>query len=268
MVSLPIPDAAGTVAYGDLVARGHPVGKVVTDLKAKRIASSGQAKPLRAEDRAHLDPDLVRQMRPRHSGWRPCYGQCGKDATILRQHGVGRGDLFLFFGWFRQCELVEGAYRFVPGLPDIHVIFGYLAVGDVIRLSCDPVPEWAKDHPHLHGEARRADPRNTLFVSTDRLGLPGAEDLPGAAAFPRFTDALQLTAPGMSRSRWKLPNWFYPRPGVAALSSHERLDRWQLQGNACLLQSVARGQEFVLDAEQYPQVAEWAADVVRQGSGT
>ncbi len=178
MISLPIPDAAGTITYGDLVVSGHSLGKLVTDLKAKRIGRNGQRKPLVSDDRAHLDPDLVRHAGA-PAGWRPCYGQHGKDATILREHGVGGSDLFIFFGWFRRCELDGGTYRFLKGLPDIHVVFGYLRVGDVVRLSYDPVPEWAKDHPHLHGPARTGDPRNTLFVSADCLGLPGVDDRPG-----------------------------------------------------------------------------------------
>lgn len=267
IVSLPIPDAAGTVAYGDLEFSGHSFGKLVTDLKAKRMSKKSETKRLSAPDKAHLDPDLTREMRQRKPGWRPAYGQCGKDATILRNHGVGRNDLFIFFGWFRRCERDGGTYRLLRGDPDVHIMFGYLRVGEVIRLPYDPLPEWAKDHPHLHGTARKSDSGNTLFVAADHLELPGAEDLPGAAAFTRFSDVLQLTAPGMTRSWWRLPKWFYPKEGARPLSSHESPDRWRLQGDTCLLQSVARGQEFVLDIEHYPEAEEWAAELICQGIG-
>jgi hypothetical protein len=262
MLSLPIPDAAGTVSYDDLVLSNHSFGKLITDLKAKRKAKKGM-KALLHTDKAHLDPDLTRKLRKRKPAWRPAFGQCGKDSTILRKHGVGRGDLFIFFGWFRRCELAGGTYQFLTGEPDLHVIFGYLRVGEAIRLAHDPVPEWAKDHPHLHGTARKTDAGNTLFVAADRLGLPGAEDLPGAGAFAKFADALRLTAPGMTRSWWRLPKWFYP-DGAPPLSSHESFERWRLEGNACLLRSVARGQEFVLDVKHYPEAIEWAADLIRK----
>lgn len=266
MISLPIPDTAGTVSYGDLALNGHSFGKLVTDLKAKRKTRNKETKRLSVADRAHLDPDLIWEVRQRKPGWRSAYGQCGKDATILRNHEVGRGDLFIFFGWFRRCELADGTYRFLPGEPDLHVVFGYLRVGDVIRVSYDTVPEWAQDHPHLHGTARKSDAGNTLFVAADRLGLPGASDLPGAAAFAKFTDKLQLSAPGMTRSWWRLPKWFYPESGVPPLSSHENSDRWHMRGDACFLQSVARGQEFVLNVEHYPEAIEWTADLIRQGT--
>lgn len=265
MLSLPIPDAAGTVCYDDLSFEGHSFGKLVVDLKAKLKSKKKGTKSLASTDRAHLDPDLIRALRYRETGWRPAYGQCGKDATILRRRDVGREDLFLFFGWFRRCARVGGTYCFLPGEPDLHVIFGYLRIGDIIQLSSDPAPDWAKDHPHLHGTARKSDAGNTLFVAANSLGLPDTDGVPGAGAFTRFTEAMQLTASGMSRSWWRLPKWFHPKPGASPLSSHERLDRWHLAGDSCLLQSVARGQEFVLDVTCYPEATEWAAELVRGG---
>jgi hypothetical protein len=194
-------------------------------------------------------------------------GPCGKDATILEQHGVGEGDLFIFFGWFRQCRFVGQRYCFVGGASHLHAVFGYLRVGQAIRLAQDPVPDWARDHPHLHGTARKADTRNTLYVASEHLGLPGSESLPGAAAFTRFNEGLQLTAPGMTRGWWRLPTWFYPETGAPPLSSHESSQRWKLDADGCLLQSVARGQEFILDVEHYPEAPEWVGSLIRQGLG-
>jgi hypothetical protein len=268
MLSMPIPDAFGTVSYGDLWMDGHSYGKLVLDLCAKQNTGKNKWTRLSDSDKAHLDPDLIHCLRERPEGWRPAFGQCDKAATILRRHGVSRGDLFLFFGWFRRCELKNGVYRFLRGEPDLHVIFGYLRVGDVIQLSCDPVPDWAKDHPHLHGTARKADKGNALFVAADCLGLPDVEDMPGSAAFNRFADGLRLTAAGMTRSMWRLPKWFYPKPGAVTLSSHEREGRWKLEEDSCILKSVARGQEFVLNVRQYPEAITWAASLIRQGLGT
>jgi len=263
MLSLPIPDQAGTICYDDLHFGGHSVGKLIADLKGKRI-SKGKTWSLAGSDRAHLDPDLIPALRDRKLGWRPAFGQCGKDATILRQHEVGIGDLFLYFGWFRRCEMVKGAYRYVAGAPNLHVVFGYLRVGQVIRISSDPVPEWAFDHPHLHGTARKKDTGNTLFVAETSLGLPSLENQPGAGAFSRFEPQFQLTAPGKSRSQWRLPLWFFPTDGAPSLSSHHHNsnDRWQKEENSCLLRSVARGQEFVVDAVALPNVINWATDLL------
>lgn len=265
MISLPIPGAEGTVSYGDLSLNGHSFGKLVTDLKAKRKTRNKETKLLAAADRAHLDPDLIFKLRQRKPGWRPAFGPGGNQVTILRKKGVSEGDLFIFFGWFRRCELYSGAYRFLQGAPNIHGMFGYLRVGDIIPLPYDHIPEWAKDHPHQHLDFKG----NSLYVAADRLGLPSIADLSGAAAFPKFADALRLTAPRETRrSWWRLPKWFYPERGVPPLSSHERSYRWHLQDDACLLQSVALGQEFVLDVKHYPEAIEWAADLIRQGVAT
>src|ERR1039458_2523088 len=96
MLSLPIPDRASPVSYGDLSFGGHSFGKLVTDVKAKRRSRNNKLKLLSVGDRAHLDPDLIPGVLPRKPGWLPTYGQCGKDATILRNHQVGTGDLFVF----------------------------------------------------------------------------------------------------------------------------------------------------------------------------
>jgi len=265
MLSLPIPDSSGSILYGDLSMYGHSYGKLVTDLKA---SSRPSGKALSSDSRAHLDPDLIRSTKTRLPGWRPAYGQCGKDSTILLNHEVGEGDLFLFYGWFRQCELVNGMYRYVKGAPDLHVIFGYMRVGEVIRLSSDTAPEWASDHPHLLGAAREKDPRNMLFVGSGSLGIAGRENIPGAAAFNRFTEQLQLTATGMTRSWWRLPKWFYPRLGILPLSSHEKNDRWRLEEETCLMQNVSRGQEFILDVQHYPEAVEWAFNIISKSINT
>ncbi len=46
--------------------------------------------------------------------------------AVLEREGVGPGDLFLFFGWFRRVEVCGGVFRFVKGAPDVHVLWGWL----------------------------------------------------------------------------------------------------------------------------------------------
>jgi len=224
MISLPIPDRFGTVAYGDLTSTGHRLDKIIKDLGGKRRNSQNRLTPLLSNDRAHLDPDLVQHICPRPtSEWKPALGQCGSAAGVLRNQSVTVGDLFLFFGWFRQCELHNGTYRYVPGSPDIHAFFGYLMIGEILKIGTDTVPDWAQHHPHLHGTRAGT---NVLYVAADLLGLPDKQDLQGAGAFHKFNRRLQLTSVGASRSLWSLPRWFYPDNGKQPLSSHQDLSRW------------------------------------------
>ena len=47
------------------------------------------------------------------------------------------------------------------------------------------------------------------------------------------------------------------------------LDSWRHDDNHAYLQTVGRGQEFVLDLAHYPEAVEWLSDLVSSlGSGT
>lgn len=226
MVSLPIPDARSVVRYRDL-----GLGALVEDLTHRRV---------RAAARAHADPDLARGA----------FGQEGAAQTVLARAGVGPGDLFLYFGWFRRAEPRDGRWRYVTGAPDLHVLWGWLQIGAVM----DPAdaPGWAASHPHVAHRARR---HNTLYLARPTLTL--AAGMPGAGTFARFADALVLTRPGSPRrSLWSLPACF-----DRALGYHAAASRWRRRGDRVELQSVARGQEFVLDLAARPAAADWLADL-------
>jgi hypothetical protein len=125
----------------------------------------------------------------------------------------------------------------------------------------DHIPTWATDHPHGQG-IRRSKP-DSLYISTDHLVLPGIEiDTPGAGVFRRFDPNLCLTAPGQTRSIWQLPLWFYPQACKPALTYHARATRWRRTDDATLLQTVGQGQEFVLDADAYPEAIPWIAQLL------
>lgn len=107
LFSLPIPDATETsgITYADInLCRGESIGTIVEDLTNLCV---------RQNQFAHLDPDLRRAAYPRISGWRPLFGQAGGDQTHLTLQGVTLGDVFLFFGWFRQVEIAYRKYRYV-----------------------------------------------------------------------------------------------------------------------------------------------------------
>jgi Nucleotide modification associated domain 3 len=261
MLSLPIPDRASPVRYEDITLGGHRLGPMVADLtRGKQQARFG----------AHLDPDLVRSAFPRKRGWRPIFGQAGGEQTVLAREGVGPGDLFLFFGWFRRVEYVDGAFRFVKGAPDLHVLWGWMQIDAVLDVATAALPAWARDHPHVAAAAHRIN--NTIYVARDALALDGRPTgRPGAGVFARYDDRLCLTTPGASRSRWTLPGWFAPRAGRPPLGYHRDPTRWRRAGDRVELRSVARGQEFVLDTAHYPEARPWVRGLMAcatRGGGT
>lgn len=244
LLSLPIPDVTQTspTRYRDLVRHGHNVGDLVERLAGSRV---------RADSLAHLDPDLVESMRPRQQGWRPAFGQCAAAQGHLRKQAVGVGDVFLFWGLFRR---VDGDLRWAG--PRLHAIWGWLSIGQVASVDRDVRTaaakwRWAAGHPHL---AFRPDPSNTLYVASDATD---DNEPPGAGVFARYADDLRLTAPGASAaSDWSLPSWMVPR-GRPAMSYHADPTRWSQRDGHVNLRIVGRGQEFVLDAEQYPEAQDW-----------
>jgi hypothetical protein len=257
LLSLPIPSQHSPITYDELYIDGQPVAPLVERLTNGRI---------RAGDGAHLDPDLRESTYRRLPGWRPLFGQDGTAQSHLANSGVGVGDLFLFFGWFRQTERAKDAYRFVKGAPDLHVLFGWLQISAIIPADqCQPnTPEWAMYHPHFHGDS---EGNNTIYVARETLLWPGfPDDVAGGGVFESYGARLCLTAPGHNRSRWRLPQWFFPKDGRRPLTYHANADRWTLAEDHTILQSVARGQEFVLDVEDYPEAIEWVSNLISGGA--
>jgi hypothetical protein len=258
MVSLPIPGAGGRVAY-EGVAKAGGLGPLVADLTRGRI---------RPDAICHLDPDLDPDALPRRPGWRPAYGQTGATATHLAREGVGVGDVFLFYGWFRAAGRAEGRWRHARAAPDLHAVFGWLQVGAVLPVAAigrDALLRarpWLADHPHPHFPA--ADSRNVIYVAADRLVLPGVADtgLPGAGEVAGFREALALTAPGApSRSHWRVPPFFSPARGPA-LTYHADPRRWHEGAAGLMMRNVCQGQDFVLDCATRPEAGPWLANLL------
>ena len=240
MLPLPIPDPQSPIRYSQIRLYGHDIGQVVSDLTKGRTG---------AHHRAHLDPDLVPGALKRKRGWKPIFGQTGGDQTVLGRASVGPGDLFLFFGWYRRASMDNGIYKFARGAPDIHVIWGWMQIESLINVAADTPPSWADYHPHVAAPMGRIN--NTLYIGQ-------------GGTFRRFGETLQLTAPGRSRSIWRLPAFFNLRNKIPPLGYHGDQQRWTRDGDYSLLKTVGRGQEFVLDVQHYPEVAGWADNLLRK----
>jgi Nucleotide modification associated domain 3 len=255
LLSLPIPSTAtGSIRYAAMRAPYGTLGSLTEDLTDGRVTP---------KHRAHLDPDLrASTLSSREPGWRPIFGQAGIAQRHLAGAGVSVGDLFLFFGWFRQIDFFEGRYRFVPFAPDLHVIFGWLQIGDILpagRAFRASAPNWAKAHPHFYGACQG----NAVYIARRTLNLPGINHrLPGAGVFAKLNGDLCLTAPGQSRSVWKLPRWFAPTKSRSIFTYHSDIKRWTLGRKFCQLQTVAKGQEFVLDADKCSEATTWAENLI------
>jgi hypothetical protein len=260
MYSLPIPVAGDPHRLGDLRPFGCDLAAIAGDLTKGRLDASTAI---------HLDPDLEETAIARPAGWRPAFGQIAAAQTHLDNNAVGVGDLFLFFGWFRQVEQAGGAWRYRRSAPNVHALFGWLQVGEKVMVGRKAGPAiekfpWLVRHPHIVGAASYGSTNNCIYIGSRSLVIDGKDlNLPGASTFARFRTDLQLTAPSRSRSWWQLPNCFYPETGRVPLSYHANPSRWTRGSETTLLRVVDKGQEFVLDTAQYPEATAWAANLFK-----
>ena len=132
--SLPIPYKKNTLTtYNHL-----NLGKDVKYLSKNKI---------RPSDTCHHDPNLITGQ----------FGQVGAAQTHLENNKVGTGDLFLFWGWFRETIRIKKKIIFDKTDPGHYRIFGWFQIGRIIKLGDNP--SWylkgnpnPNSHPHTIGK--------------------------------------------------------------------------------------------------------------------
>ena len=211
-LSLPIPaGAASKTTYGEL-----GLGEFALE------ASRGRHGP---GDLCHHDPMFT-------PAGECLFGQCGAAQTHLERQGVGLGDVFLFFGLFRERNGGEPHHR----------IFGYLKVEQMVQLERGaPADLVDLRHPHALAMHHRND---VIYRGPGRVAA-------------RASDALWLSVPGGPVTLWQRPDWL-KRGG---LSYHDKPERWLRGGK---LKSVARGQEFVAEIGRRQAPRDWLSEILAE----
>jgi hypothetical protein len=213
---------------------------------------------------AHVDPDIVRPVLPRHHAWRGIFGQAWAAAGHLREQAVDAGDLFLFWGRFRETTRGKnGTVMFARARP-LHVVFGYLQVETVLSdplqaITAGSPPTavtWAPGFPHFQQRSLRPTGHERVFIARPTLSF--APDRPGWGVF-KWRDALRLSDPdSQGVSHWRLPACF----DQVELSYNPRTTarNWRRNGEHVHFTAASRGQEFV--CEMTPSVRAWAEDLI------
>ena len=259
MYSLPIPEVQSYIQtgirYSALVCpiEGfRNTGEIVAQL------SKGALRPTE-HSLAHLDPDLDRVTIPeRPENWRPLFGQDNGSQTELCD--IEEGDLFLFFGRFQDMSMSdnEGRKKVAPrrGSVAMHVIFGWLSVGKILKVGSPKANEWLEENPwaayHSHFNGHHKN--NTVYVAADQC----FDVFPGAGVFRHYDERLRLSALDCSSTVWRLPPWMRPTAGHLPLTHHQKAERWDVRENCVILNAAPRGQEFILNTTHYPEAVGWA----------
>lgn len=254
MVSLPIPEGGSGVTYNKLsLAHEKNYFSLMKDLINKDIELAKKKMTLNEDTCCHLDPDIYKYIKKRDKEWRGVFGQVNGEQTHLENQGVREGDLFLFFGWFKNTVAGENGYAYdKTDKGGRHVLFGYLQIGEIVHkpeIQTD-LYKWLDNHPHLNKDIYINSKKNTLYLAAENLSL--APGLPGYGIF-HFSPNLVLTKEGETKSKWALPDFF-----KETYISGQGKEPWKDE----YFQSACIGQEFVMEAT--PQIEEWARDIIRR----
>jgi len=234
LLSLPIPYDKETLLYSDLIYYDQTYDEIIHQLR-----------PNFEETKCHLDPDLYRNiLKSRDENWIACFGQSHAAQTHLESNGVDSGDIFLFFGWYKQTEYVNGKLKFKRGAPDLHVIFGYLEVDK--KCTSDEDIDQLSWHPHSKGPSRSNKP-NAIYTAAMHLS---GTDLPGYGTF-KLSKELTLTKDGMTRAKWDMPEVLKGKPMTYHSEESQKEDYFQ---------SAMIGQEFVIDGDQ--EISDWIKGII------
>lgn len=230
-LSLPIPYIENTsVTFKDL-----KLSKLLKDLSQDRID------PLTT---CHVDPDLELGA----------FGQVSASQSHLNNKKVGLGDLFLFFGRFREVEFTNEFYKWKRNSKPHHRIYGWLQVGEKINIGTNPenfckrYPKFA-NHPHATGKWKK---NNTIYLSCKKLEFCGIQSLNGFGRFRATSATLLSSNPNSGISIWNTPSWLNPKTGGCGMSYHD-INRWGMT----TVKTVSKGQEFVAKPKYSSELKNW-----------
>ena len=243
LLSLPIPMENEKVCFKDLVHKNKSYFDIIQELKPKT--------KLKSDQNCHLDPDIRKDAISRNHEWEPLFGQADSALGHLQNNGIEKGDIFLFFGTFKQTEYdKDGLLKYKKKAPEQHVIYGYFQVKE-LHTNKDILSKKFSTHPHSQESFTRKN-KNGIFEATEKLDfLP---TLPGAGTL-KFDNSLVLTKTNESKSHWELPESFKN----VKISYHSN-NSFKPEG---FFKSAAIGQEFIFADE--PLVHEWAKNIIKKG---
>ena len=142
LFSIPIPQKSlSPHKYKDLF---------INQISGTDAIKESNAKSVSLESYCHFDPLLTEQIG--------IFGQASSSQTELKKNLVSVGDLFLFFGWFKQYSK-KGK--------DLHHLFGWLQIEEVIEGSENIkfyLDEAGITHPHGFVESVLKNKNNTIYV--------------------------------------------------------------------------------------------------------
>lgn len=242
LLSLPIPMRGERTSFSQLYHNSTSYIDIIKSLKPNTHLSEN--------DTCHLDPDIRKDAIDRGESWIPLFGQADSALSHLINNSVSQDDLFLFFGTFREVDIIKGQLKYKKGSPPLHVIYGYLQIKELHR-DQDFIRDKFSQHPHASAMLLKKK-LNGIFEASDKLSFDSSQDGSGVLSFNRD---LILTKEGLSKSKWNLPTQFRDAKITYHSTNSFKQDYFQ---------SAAKGQEFIISDSKYAE--EWAKNLIRKGT--
>jgi hypothetical protein len=180
----------------------------------------------------HLDPEIQNLTGEFTIG---SLGQSGAAQGHLKNNGVGKDDLFLFFGTFSETYFDSNKLLKYKPMHPFHAIWGYLVVEEVLdtvqKIENSEFKEILK-HPHyINRKLPEYKSGSCIYIGKD------------FGTF-KFNEILRLTKPGYQKSYWSLPPEFIDENLTYNENKFVKMENDRAEG-----QSASKGQEFIAKNE-------------------
>lgn len=245
LISLPIPSISDTCRYSEIFSgyKDYNMQELILMINKKIKIKNWEL--LADNTKCHLDPDIVYESLQREVGWKGSLGQVGAAQTVLKNNNICKGDIFIFFGWFKEYKDLGHKLKPEPKSGK-HIIYGYLQIGDILNPDETNIPHWLSYHPHNIKMIKN----NCIYIAKETCSWNN--NICGYGMF-EFNKKLLLTKSGCSRSKWLLPDFFKD----VSIAYHSK-NSWKND----YFQSANRGQEFVVSEDK--RVTDWAIKLIEE----
>lgn len=239
LFSIPIPSSEDNNYYSELSFQydGDSIQSILNEITGGRIKNNRQLSCdfSKKQQRCHYDPMLISHAD------RFVLGQAANAESHLQNQSVGSDDIFVFYGWFRQVEKIEGCWQYSPIARDIQLIWSWMKIGDTVDVRTQAQREKAKIiYPFLHLHPHVADSPDAPNPNANRVYISKEGGLLPYLSSRCLTDCIDY----QGRSTWRLPACFNQPKAFTFLNN------FVLNDDNVIISFRGYGQEFVLDLEK------------------
>ncbi len=242
--SIPIPGKLNNKKYCELdfSYQNEPIQKILNNITNKHIAINGSHECcdyLDKKFKCHNDPCLIETKN--HKVF--TIGQANAALGHLNNQKVQKGDIFLFYGLFRDVEKIKEKWQYKETSKPVHLIFASMEIDEIVKdIKISTKEEILKNYPYLE---------NHPHLDDGSIKLDGNDQIYTGKQFKLFDYHRKRVLTDLDCyegvSKWKLPINF----DFSKYFSY--IKDIQITDNKAYMQHRGYGQEFVLSLDEMAQ---------------